>query len=313
MVTLEQIQPSLFSNLYDSFLVDDDPLSDEQDWRNVFDYQWQHEEGHCGYALLDDAGEAVGMIGMVFSERQIDGATHKLCNLHTWWVREDHRGRSLMLLRPLLKLEGYTITHFTPCDKVRALSKRLGFDEISVQLRVLLPWGASPRRWDDAEEALTYDLDEIAKRLTESDRRIFDDHQPYGCGHVLVRDGDATCYLLYTVVVRHRLPYVHIHYISNRDLFAECETTIRSSLLRRHKVRFVALDARLVQDMKFPASFDFWAPANGLYKSDSLRPEQIDNLYSDIVFLKLTCLPDMSHELRQIARRWWPCRRMSSL
>jgi len=29
-------------------------------------------------------------------------------------------------------------------------------------------------------------------------------------------------------------------------------------------------------------SFNFWAPANGLYKSLDLRPDQIDNLYSDV-------------------------------
>ena len=85
MVTLEKIHSSLFPNRYDSFLIDADPLSSEQDWRILFDYQWDTEEGHCGYALLDK-GKVVGMLGMVFSERTIDGAVRKFCNLHTWWV-----------------------------------------------------------------------------------------------------------------------------------------------------------------------------------------------------------------------------------
>jgi hypothetical protein len=84
---------------------------------------------------------------------------------------------------------------------------------------------------------------------------------------------------------------------------------IRSSLLRRHRVKFLALDDRLVQDMTFPASFKFWAPAHGLYKSSDVTPDQIDNLYSDIVFLRLTALPDMSHEVRQIAQRIWPLKK----
>ena len=81
---------------------------------------------------------------------------------------------------------------------------------------------------------------------------------------------------------------------------------IRSSLLRNHKVRFVAVDARLVPDMKLRCSFNFWAPAHALYKSSDVMPEQIDNLYSDVVFLKLTVLPDISHEMGQLARRFWP-------
>ena len=302
MVTLEPITTALFPKLYDSFLFDDDPLSNEQDWRNVFDYAWPHAEGHCGYAMLDD-GVVVGMMGMVFSQRTLGEETHKFCNLHTWWVREDYRGKSLMLLRPLLALEGYTITHFTPCDKVRAISKRLGFEELSTQLRILLPLS---RLGGSAWKALPmeYDPDQILPQLNTVDAAILRDHRPYNVGHLLVSEGSDQCYCLYTHVVRHRLPYCHIHYVSNPALFAEKERAIRSSLLSRHGARFVAMDSRLVTDCKFPRSFDFWAPANGLYKSANLQPQQVDNLYSDVVFLKLTTLPNMSHELGQLAKRF---------
>jgi hypothetical protein len=305
MVTIKQIQSSLFSNLYESFLIDDDPLSGEQDWRRVFDYHWDTEEGHCGYALLED-GKVVGMLGMIFSERVINGSFHRFCNLHTWWVREDRRGWSLALLRPLLKLKGYTITHFTPCDKIRAVTKRLGFKPLNSQLKILLPLDLFPRRRKLEVPALTYDAQAIEERLTEYDKRLLLDHRSYDCGHLLVSDGDEYCYLLYTFVERHRMPYCHIHYISNRHIFATKERAVRSSLLRRHRARFVAIDARLVQDVKFHCSFDFWAPAHALYKSEEVKPEQIDNLYSDVVFLKLSVLPDMSHELAQLARRLWP-------
>ena len=69
MVTLTRIDSSIFGKLYDAFLHDDDPYSSEQDWRNVFDYQWHTDEGHCGYAMMDD-GVVVGMMGMVFSAAQ---------------------------------------------------------------------------------------------------------------------------------------------------------------------------------------------------------------------------------------------------
>ena len=305
MVTLEKIDSSLFSNLYESFLIDDDPLSDEQDWRNVFDYAWDLGEGHCGYALLD-GGKVVGMLGMVFSERQIDGAIKKFCNLHTWWVREDHRGRSLALLRPILKLDEYTITHFTPCDTVRAVTKRLGFKTLNSQLRILLPGGFFRRGPASDEAAVVYDETAIEEILKDQDRKILLDHRPYRPGNLLVDDGHDYCYVLYTYVVRHRLPYCHIQYISNKHIFAKYETAIRALLLRRHRVKFVVIDDRIFPDMRFRSSFKFWAPAHALYKSSDVLPEQIDNLYSDIVFLRLTALPDMSHELGQMARRMWP-------
>ena len=187
MVTLEKIQSPLFPKLYEAFLHDDDPLSDEQDWRNVFDYAWDLGEGHCGYALLDD-GKVVGMMGMVFSERLINGAVKKFCNLHTWWVREDHRGRSLVLLRPILKLNEYTITHFTPCDTVRAVTKRLGFEALSSQLRILLPNERRSTASNGTE--LIDDENEIESILDQQDRRILLDHRPYRVGNLLVRSGN---------------------------------------------------------------------------------------------------------------------------
>lgn len=305
MIKLEKITSDLFPRLYEAFLHDDDPLSTEDDWRNVFDYAWDHGEGYSGYAMLDD-DDVVGMMAMVFSRRCIDGVEHKLCNLHTWWVREDYRGRSLAMLRPILRLHEYTITHFTPCDRVRAVTKRLGFKDLNSQLRILLPQPFTRRRVSARAACLEFDESRIASQLNVIDHQILLDHLPYRPGNILVNSGSRYCYILYTHVVRHRLPYCHIHYISDKELFVENETAIRAALLRRHHSRFVAVDDRLTSDMKFRNSFRFWAPAHALYKSDTVVPEQIDNLYSDVVFLRLTGLPDMSYELGRRVRSLIP-------
>lgn len=307
MVTLAKIQSSLFPKLYDALLADDDPLSNEQDWRNIFDYQLEQEEDYCGYALLDGSN-VVGMIGMIFTRREIDGAQRKFCNLHTWWTREDHRGRSLALLRPVLKMDDYTFTYFTPCDRGRAVCKRLGFQDLSTQLRILLP----QRKPAAVENAPVNSLQKVtpalARTLSPREYRIWKDHQPYHCGHLMIGNGDDSCYLLYTHVVRHRLAYCHIHYVSNHALFIARERDIRAWLLRNHRSHFVAVDTRLTKNLRLGHSFNFWSPAQGLYKSSQLQPEQIDNLYSDVVFLRLTVLPDISHEIGALAKRFWPTR-----
>ena len=300
MVKLEKIQSHLFPNLYESFLKDDDPLSNQQDWRNVFDYQWPTDHDHCGYALLDN-DRVVGMIGMVFSERLINGEKQNLCNLHTWWVHPDHRGRSLALLRPVLKLNDYTITHFTPDAEVRAVTKRLGFSNLNSQLKILLPL-----RKQNRPVTLLDDCQEIAGLLDEHERRILDDHLPYDVGHLCIVDGHESCYVVYTHVVRHRLPYCHVHYVGNHAVFARHEPAIRNALISKHRARFVAVDCRLVADISFPRSFNFWAPEDAVYRPVGLGPQQIDHLYSDVVFLKLTTLPDLSHEVGRIWRRYAP-------
>jgi hypothetical protein len=92
-------------------------------------------------------------------------------------------------------------------------------------------------------------------------------------------------------------------------VFARREEAVRSLLIEQHRVCCVALDARLTQGMRFRRSFRFWAPGTGLYKSPDVPPEQIDHLYSDVVFLKLTMLPDFSYELRKRLWHWWPFRK----
>ena len=297
VVKVTKIDSDLFPSLYRAFLHDDDPLSNEQDWRNVFDYQWENEQGHCGYALLD-GDTVVGMMGMVFSERTIAGAKHKFCNLHTWWVREDHRGRSLALLRPVLKLKDYSITHFTPCDIIRAVTQKMGFEQLSSQLTILLPKKSKTRRSNET----TFDETEILSKLDAPHARILLDHRPYRCGHYLLRSGKRQCYILYSHVIRHRLPYCHIHYVSDQTVFLEHQLQIRQELLQRHKARFNAVDRRLFPTVKFPRSFQFWSPSNAMFKSAGLAEDQIDNLYSDVTMLRLTTLPSIGHELKQVGR-----------
>jgi hypothetical protein len=306
MVELIQIRSELFPKLYSAFLQNDDPLSSEQDWQNVFDYGWHKEEVHSGYALINN-DDVVGMMAMAFSTRQIDGRQHKFCNLHTWWVHENYRGHSIAMMRPLLRMKDHTITHFTPCDRVRALTKRLGFTDLDIQMKVLLPTSRRSAVLHGDGISLDFDASIDTTKLAEHDQRVLKDHTPYRVGNLLVEDEIGQCLVVYTVVERYRVRYCHIHYFSNRELFARRENLIRMSLFQKHGVRFVAVNRRLVEDVKFPRSFDFWAPAQAVYRpANGLAPHLIDSLYSDVVMLRLAIMPHVSHELKQIARRWIP-------
>ena len=302
MVTLEKVDACLFPKLYQAFLHDDDPLSNEQDWRNVFAYDLGNEEDYCGYAMLAD-GVVIGMIGMIFSTRDIAGTPEKFCNLHTWWVREDQRGRSLTLLKPLLGLKGYTITHFTPCDRVRAVCRRMGFHDLKIQLRLLFPLRLGRGNPWGRDLSFNFEAPAFVDRLSETEQKICRDHQPYHLGHLHVRSPNDSCYILYAHVVRHSLgPYCHIHYISNRDFFQQHERAVRTELINRHRVRFAAIDTRLSREMRLARSMKFWSPAQGLVKTSTVAPESIDYLYSDVTFLRLTVLPHMRHELSKRLR-----------
>ena len=305
MPELVKIRPELFPKLYAAILRDDDPYTDQETWRKVIHYTWECEEDHTGYALLE-GDRVIGMMAMVFRDRFFLGRPHKLCNLHTWWVHEDHRGRSVAMLRPLLGMREYTITHFTPCDRIRGLTQRLGFVPLDQQLKVLLPLRNSKQRHSNFDTA-TFDEDIDAQHLPVADQTILRDHQPYRSGNLVITNGRDHLYVLYTHVVRFRVNYCHVHYVSDSALYQQVEPTVRKELMRRHRVRFVILDARMFRDVTFRRSFDFWSPVNAVYKPcGDLPPAQVDNLYSDATMLRLSLLPHISFELKQRALKYLP-------
>ena len=60
----------------------------EEKWRKLFEYRWERDQDYCGLALKD-GDQTAGFIGMIFSRRWINGRAEKICNLSTWFVREE--------------------------------------------------------------------------------------------------------------------------------------------------------------------------------------------------------------------------------
>ena len=139
-------------------------------------------------------------------------------------------------------------------------------------------------------------LDEISAE----ESRILKDHVPFRVNSLLITENGKNCLVIYTNVERYRVGYCHIQYVGNQELFAEKELAIRSALMKRHNVKFVVVDKRLFSGLDFQRSFDFWAPGHAVFKPTAgVEPENVDNLYSDVVMLRLATLPHVSFEIKK--------------
>ena len=295
MITVEKLTASMFPEIHRTFLADDTPTVSRAQWEPLFTYPWAAQD-HRGFVLADGS-RIVGVLGMIFSERQIDGSSRRFCNLHNWWVDEAYRGKSLLLMRHALKLEDTTLTDLTPTPPVIEISKRLGFQELDTTARLLLPTRRDPTQ-DGLDGFEITDSEEVIEEvLDESDRAIFRDHKAFELRHTVVRSDREYCYLVHARVTKHWLPYCHVHYFSNAKLFERLQAPLRAYLLRSTGARFVALDARRISGMKLPVGFD--VRMRCLYRSPQVKPEQIDNLYSEVALLNLTTLPG----LRNLGKR----------
>jgi hypothetical protein len=270
-------------------------------WQNLFSYHWQGRDEPYGYVLLDGS-KVVGFHGAIFSRRVIDERVEKFCHLAAWYVESNYRDNSLLLLRPFMRLSGYTLLDLTPRREVALLLKRLGFKELDTQLRILLPPSIALRSVAlNREQCLvTHDEKIVEHVLTGRDREIIDDHKPYGCFHVFAVIGNRCCHVVYTTPCVWKMKHCYIHYLSDPDMFLKCYEVILAQILSHTRSLVGIVDSRLVLGMKLPASFNYPVRATKLYKSSGLKPEQIDNLYSELILLNSSTLYGAGVFVRQL-------------
>lgn len=292
---VEKITDDMFDQIYASFL-DGDPFLTKDDWRPLFSRRDALDDC-CGYALLDRS-RIVGILGMLFSDRTVNGVSRRFCNLFSWYVNE-HRGKSLMLMRPALRLHDCTLTDLTPTSKVRDISQRLGFRPLDSRLRVLFPVARShiPNDID-----VITDRDRVRAMLNDEDSRLFDDHQLPGIGHLVVQSASDYCYVVYSDVARYRIPYAHVHYFSNREQFQTHTLHIRDHITRSTNTKFVAVNDRQTRGMILRPSVRLPMSKPHLFRPAGVQPEDIDTLYTEVALLRLSTLLEFQALSRFLGR-----------
>ena len=276
-----------------------DPSLTEAAWSSIFNYKWEREQDYCGYCLFEGK-EIVGFLGLIFSKRMVDDTIECFCNMTSWIVKEQYRGHSLSLLLPALRLKDHTITDLSPAKNVIRILERFGFKELDSRVKILLPTGIFGRDNSTGNCHISLDMNQIMGILNKKETRILKDHfnYPY-ISHLLAYNKNSYCYVIFTIVRNPILSYCYIHHISNVKQFSIYSRMIRSKITKAGKTRFVLVDSRLVRGIKLPFSFDLPIRFPKLYRSSSLRPEQIDNLYSELPLLNLNIIPSNLRELWQ--------------
>ena len=284
-VRVGKIRPAMFADVH-PLLREFNPRLGESTWRQIFDPPWETGEDYCGYGLFDD-DRVVGFLGLIFSRRTIDDRVERFCNLTAWYVRAEYRAHSLSLILPVLRLRDHTVTDLSPSSDVVRISRRLGFETLDSSVRLLLPvpgWVPIPR----SSPAISFDKAEIAARLTDDETLLVRDHAdlPF-CHQMLVDTGSARCLIIYTVAHDTSRPYCHVHHVGNQEIFATHGIAISRAIARESGVWMQVVDPRLVKARRPPMSVELPPRHVKLYRSRTLGPEQIDNLYSELVLLDI--------------------------
>jgi hypothetical protein len=251
-------------------------------WARALDVPWPVEQPNAGFMLLD--GEAVVGAHLAFySERTIDGRPERFCNLGAFCVLPDYRFHSLRLLKALLAQDGYHFTDLSPSGNVVALNTRLGFGFLDTTTTVIpnLPWLSRPGR-----DTISSDRALLERTLTGAELQHYRDHQHTSAArHLLLLRGDRHCYVIVRKDRRKGIPlFASILHVSNPDLYRQMAGPLARHLLMRHGTAATLLEHAVLEHRpRLSRTVD--SPRRKMFKSPSLKPAQIDYLYSELVCL----------------------------
>ena len=258
-------------------------LNDRVPWdRAISSTPWKVEAPNHGF-MLRDGQRVVGTQLAFYSERLIAGRAERFCNLSSWCVLPEYRIHSLRVHKAVLAQEGYHFTSLTPSKNVVPIHAQFKFRflDTSAVLIPNLPWPGRPGR-----TRISADPEVIESTLAGTELELYRDHaQALAARHVvLIRDQDS-CYVMYREMRHKGVPFAAILHVSNPGLFHRAMIPLTRHLLIRHRLPATLAELRLIGHRP-PLSLKPATSWPKMYLSDSLEPDQIDDLYSELV-----CLP----------------------
>lgn len=253
---------------------------DGSDWAQSISVPWRSGSPNHGFMLIDD-GAIVGVYLAFYSNRTIGGRVENFCNLGAWCVLPRHRLHSLLLLRAILAQKGYHFTDLSPSGATISVNDRLKFVHLDTTTALLLnvPW---PRLLGSVK--VISGRAEIEQVLIGREKDIHQDHVLASAArHIVIVDGNEHCYVIFRRDRRKGVAvFASVLYVSNPGLFLRAARAISSHLLLRHGVVATLIECRIAGGR--PAGTILLNKSRPkMFRSETLGPEQIDYLYSELV------------------------------
>lgn len=291
MIKVEKATPSMFEEVHDLLgcLMQGNSKLTKEHWRRLFEYTWTVKEDTRGFVLLDD-DQIVGFVALILCERTINGEKFQIANSSSWCVLPEYRSSSLLLESPYFDLmeEGLTITAFTPNLALRSYHELVGFTELETHMTVLLPIPDPSRLPGLWKWSVTRDPEIFVPLLGADERKIYEDHQTLPCQHLVVWQGEEYCYIVHTKTEGPRgLSTSLIHHISDLPVFLQALEKIKLALHYYNKSVFVTIQKRMLRGNKLRFSRQVPIKNPFLIYSNTLKAEQVDSLYSEMVLLEI--------------------------
>lgn len=283
-LSIKKTYPNDFDKVYPLLLDYDSPYSCE-DWKGIFEYQWDGSKDYIGYHLEHD-GHVAGFMGLVFSHRLINNITYNFCNITSLIVKPDYRASTILFIRKLMALENYILTGLGPIEESWQLFKKIGFVSFENHYKIIPVWNgllSKRNRLNSCERP------EIMEKVDPENKRILKDHIKKNCSSIVFEKSGHYCVMVYKRVTQKHLKItvnkIIVIYASNLDFLNHHLQAILNIFLEKFGF-FTALylDGRFMLNKKkyFSINKEIYPPRICKGSLDSIH---INGLYSESILL----------------------------
>jgi ribosomal protein S18 acetylase RimI-like enzyme len=252
-------------------------------WRRLMTYSWLESKPDFG-RVAEVEGRVVGFVGSVYADREIAGRRERVVSMSSWYLDKAYRGRGLgfELMRSATEDERHSYTMLTVSPRNLAMLPGLGYRILDEERRAWAPQSPAPG-W------LAVELDEarILARVDAAQRRMLSDHAGQPIRPVLLSGQERSCLAVFSVKKKGAdVTYFDVLHVSDPAFFARHAQVIADALLPREGESRLAVDKRLLDGREAGGATERM-PVARYYKSCSLAPAEVDNMYSELLLLDL--------------------------
>ena len=298
MIKVEEATIDQFNEIYRLLQQLNNSSIARNTWKKCFENPFTAEEKRCGY-ILKESNKTVGFIGVLYSQRCINGQSFKFCNTHSWFVLPEYRSRGLLLLNKIHKQKGYVLTNFSASEVPYKIMKQLGWKD--KEYRNSIVWKKLSVKANALQKnELHYCLDNI-QWLHQFEKEIVEKHKQFRCNINVVGRDDQ-----HSMQVFKQVPYCpkilskikldglfkftlgQLYYVSNPGFFFENFEKYLCLICRRYGWTGMIIPDEYIQRYRLRSNRLYLKKRPILYKTDlEFSASDLDLLHSEVFVLDL--------------------------
>lgn len=280
----------------------------------LFQFHWQCSIDFCG-VVVEDEGEPIAYLGVIFSDRGIKNSLEVFGNLTTLIISEKYRGQKLThrIIQYLQSLGTFSLTAITPIPSLYSMYKSNNFADLNDSRTVF--W-KSPFPFKPVKAKLITGGAEIEKHLRSGSLQIYLDHKRFNCRMWVFQKNNESAFVVMKDMKAQRRKFItqriinyldwgfrkffktdllspitscsEIHYCDNYPLLMNHFNDFAALAFKHPGVK--AISVRQEVAMKYKPVY-WWKNqfhhSRQMFFSKSVSIENYDTLYSEIFVLDM--------------------------